>query len=93
MFIFFFLANINLKVCTPSDQEVLARGSKKSEKLRQHLMRDAEKFVPLIQQSGQQVTLLTTTQPQVTLLTVHTQEGLEKALKHKDKLIEYDRAR
>ncbi|XP_025078009.1 activating signal cointegrator 1-like isoform X2 [Pomacea canaliculata] len=72
-------------VCTPSDQEVLARGSKKSEKLRQHLMRDAEKFVPLIQQSGQQVTLLTTT-------AVHTQEGLEKALKHKDKLIEYDRA-
>lgn len=86
MFIFFFLANVNLKVCTPSDQEVLARGSKKSEKLRQHLMRDAEKFVPLIQQSGQQVTLLTTT-------AVHMQEGLEKALKHKDKLIEYDRAR
>ncbi|KAK7486815.1 hypothetical protein BaRGS_00021962 [Batillaria attramentaria] len=70
-------------VCSPEDQDVLSRGSKKSEKLRQHLMRDADKFTPLCRGGGEREVLPS--------ISTRMQEGLDKAKKHKDRLIEYDR--
>ncbi len=52
-------------MCTAEEQEVLNRGSKKSERLRSALM-----------QKGGSV-----------------EEALEKAIKHKDKLLEFDKTR
>ncbi|XP_076443607.1 activating signal cointegrator 1-like isoform X2 [Babylonia areolata] len=70
-------------VATVEDQEVLDRGSKKSEKLRQSLMRDADKFTPLCRGGGEREVL-----PSVS---ARMQEGLEKAVKQKDRLLEFDK--
>jgi hypothetical protein len=61
----------SLQVCTREEEEVLARGSKKSEALRSDLM--AGKMLPH--------------QAQV------YQKGLEKAMEHKNKLLNYDKTR
>ncbi|XP_064608774.1 activating signal cointegrator 1-like isoform X2 [Liolophura sinensis] len=59
-------------VCTQEEQEILSRGSKKSEKLRQFLTKgDNRDYLPT---------------------TVAKMEaGFEKALQHKDRLLDYDR--
>ncbi|GFS03243.1 thyroid hormone receptor interactor 4 [Elysia marginata] len=57
-------------VCTPEDQEVLDRGTKKSEKLRNSLMRGGNRL-----KSNED----------------STKQGAEKALRHRDKLLEFDR--
>ena len=74
-----------MQVCSPEDQEVMSRGSKKSEKLYQHLMRDADKLTPLCRGGGERQLL-----PSVS---ARMQEGLQKAQKHKDLLIEFDKTR
>jgi hypothetical protein len=51
------------QVCTKEEQEVLARGSRKSEQLRQRLMKD------------------------------RGQEDYDRAVKHKNKLLEFDKTR
>lgn len=51
------------QVCTKEEQEVLARGSRKSEQLRQRLMKD------------------------------RGQDDYEKAVQHKNKLLEFDKTR
>lgn len=51
------------QVCTKEEQEVLSRGSRKSEQLRQRLMKD------------------------------RGQEEYDKAVQHKNKLLEYDKSR
>ncbi|XP_060074241.1 activating signal cointegrator 1-like isoform X2 [Ylistrum balloti] len=59
-------------VCTQEEQEVLSRGSRKSEQLRQRLMKDAgEKTLP--HQNSR------------------VNAGLEKAIQHKNKLLDYDK--
>lgn len=59
-------------VCTQEEQEVLSRGSRKSEQLRQRLMKDVgEKSLP--HQNSR------------------TNSGLEKAIQHKNKLLNYDK--
>ncbi|KAK7116658.1 activating signal cointegrator 1-like isoform X2 [Littorina saxatilis] len=70
-------------VCSPEDQDTLSRGSKKSEKLRQFLMRDADKFTPLCHGGGERELMPS--------LSAKMQEGLQKAQKHKDRLIEFDK--
>ncbi|KAL8561300.1 hypothetical protein ACOMHN_047155 [Nucella lapillus] len=70
-------------VCSPEDQEALNRGSKKSDKLRQFLMRDADKFMPLCRGGGQR--------PVLPSVSSRAQEGLDKATQHKDRLLEYDK--
>ncbi|XP_076012336.1 activating signal cointegrator 1 isoform X2 [Genypterus blacodes] len=60
-------------VCTNEEQEILQRGSNKSQKLRKKLMGEAGErdYLP-----GQEARITA---------------GLEKALEHKEKLLEYDR--
>ena len=60
-----------LQVCSKEEEEVLARGSKKSEALRSQLM--AGNMLPH--------------QAEV------YQKGLQKALEHKNKLLDYDKTR
>ncbi|KAK3743126.1 hypothetical protein RRG08_063984 [Elysia crispata] len=57
-------------VCTPEDQEVLDRGTKRSEKLRNSLMRGGH-----LSLSNEDA----------------AKQGAEKAMKHRDKLLEFDR--
>ena len=63
-------------MCSPEQQEILSRGSKKSDKLPQVLMSQGgsveNRF--LLPNAGSKV-----------------KDGLERAAKHKDKLLEYDR--
>ena len=63
----------------------MSRGSKKSEKRYQHLMRDADKLTPLCRGGGERELL-----PSVS---ARMQEGLQKAKHHKDLLIEFDKTR
>ncbi len=64
-----------LQVCTNEEQEVLDRGSKKSEKLRHQLMNVA---------GGSEI---------LPNMSARMNKGYEKAAKHKDKLLEYDKTR
>ena len=87
------LAAIKFKVCNKEEQEVLNRGSKKSDKLRYNLLNG--KAIPLhqlpsVDQEQDQV------QPQRKQLphsAAAMDEGMERAIKHKNRLIEYDRSR
>ncbi|XP_070542239.1 activating signal cointegrator 1-like isoform X2 [Ptychodera flava] len=63
-------------VCTPNEQEVLARNSHKSEKLLKKLMGDH---------------LLNDKYTHVPADSIKMRENFNKAVQHKDKLIEYDR--
>ena len=69
-----FIPYDSLQVCSAEEQEILDRGSKKSERLRQQLM--GSSGAPLTPARMQQIN-----------------EGFEKARKHKDKLLEYDKTR
>ncbi len=66
-----------VQVCTQEEQEILARNSNKSEKLRKKLLGDqpynANHVLPHAK--------------------ARQQEGLDKALAHKDKLLEFDKTR
>ncbi|XP_022096510.1 activating signal cointegrator 1-like isoform X2 [Acanthaster planci] len=70
-------------VCTREEQEILARNSKASEKLRQKLMGEGKEG-----QGGSKASDGDLSLPRVAS---RLQAGLDKALKHKDKLIEYDK--
>ncbi|XP_071106236.1 activating signal cointegrator 1-like [Haliotis cracherodii] len=70
-------------VCTREELEVLNRGSKKSEKLRQQLMKGAT-IVPFLETEGGGGGMLP-------MAAVKMNDGLEKAIKHKEKLLDYDR--
>ena len=67
---------------TPEEMEVLSRGSKKSEQLRHRLMKDADR-----------VQYITDKKDYVLSTTSKINEGYEKAVKHKDKLLDYDKTR
>ena len=67
-------------MCTEEELEVLNRGSKKSEKLRESLT------------SRGQGGMLGASE-NLPHMSAKIQEGLEKAKKHKDKLLHYDRTR
>ncbi|KAL3865392.1 hypothetical protein ACJMK2_042783 [Sinanodonta woodiana] len=70
-------------VCTREEQEILSRGSKKSEKLRQFLMSDASSMNYLKTTSAE-------TKDFAPMNNNKMKSGLEKAIQHKDKLLEYD---
>ena len=67
------------QVCSKDEQEVLNRGSNKSEKLREKLLQKrgggilSKKMLPN--------------------MASEVNEGMRKALEHKNKLLEYDRTR
>ena len=66
--------NVNccFQVCSKQQQEVLDRGSKKSERLHDYLMKQT---------------------PSVAVTNDSLDEGLRKALQHRDRLLEYDKTR
>ncbi|XP_035826166.1 activating signal cointegrator 1 isoform X2 [Aplysia californica] len=68
-------------VCTPEDQEIVSRGSKKGEKLRQYLMKGTN-----LGQSGENADHV----PLPHAL-AKSQQGFDRAMKHRDKLLEYDK--
>ncbi|KAK3584707.1 hypothetical protein CHS0354_036484 [Potamilus streckersoni] len=70
-------------VCTREEQDILSRGSKKSEKLWQFLMKDASSMNYLKKTSAEAQDFIPTTDNK-------TKNSLEKAIQHKDKLLEYD---
>jgi len=65
------------KVCSKAEQEVLDRGSKKSERLHDYLM----KLTPPANAS------------ETSSVNDSEDDGLRKALEHKDRLLEYDKTR
>ena len=69
------------QVCTPEDEEIISRGTKKGEKLKQYLMKNANHGVD---NSGHE--------PLPHSL-AKSQQGMAKALKHRDKLLEFDKNR
>ncbi|KAK3098710.1 hypothetical protein FSP39_022297 [Pinctada imbricata] len=69
-------------VCTKEEQEILARGSKKSEQLRYRLMKDADRVQYL--SNDKHKDLLPNT-------AARQKDGYEKAVKHKEKLLDYDK--
>ncbi|XP_038077418.1 activating signal cointegrator 1-like [Patiria miniata] len=71
-------------VCTREEQEILARNSKTSEKLRRKLMGEGKKEEPGAKVANNGDISL----PHVA---ARLQSGLDKALQHKDRLIEYDK--
>ncbi|XP_041362794.1 activating signal cointegrator 1-like [Gigantopelta aegis] len=68
-------------VCTVEEEEILAKGSKKSDKLRQHLMKGAT-IVPLLSNDKSSLTSCTSSMKQ----------GLDIALKQKERLLDYDKS-
>ncbi|KAL4228260.1 Activating signal cointegrator 1 [Mactra antiquata] len=71
-------------VCTNEQEEILSRGSKKSDKLRQTLMRD----IPSVLLGKHTINGDRDYLPQNK---IKTKEDFQKAEKHKEKLLEYDR--
>ncbi|CAL1540526.1 unnamed protein product [Lymnaea stagnalis] len=67
-------------VCTPEDQTVIDRGSRKGEKLRQHLMKGGGPTVNGLESLSK-----------IHDASRNTKEGFEKALQHRDKLLEFDK--
>ncbi|XP_076104447.1 activating signal cointegrator 1-like [Mytilus galloprovincialis] len=67
-------------VCTVEEQEVLSRGSKKSEQLRHRLMKDADR----VQYVRDKKDFLPSSNSKIN-------DGYQKALQHKDKLLDYDK--
>ena len=73
-------------MCTPEEADILSRGNKKSEKLRNALMRDTP--TELLNNSryiGEREYLPHSSSK--------TKEGFSQAQKHKEKLLEYDKTR
>lgn len=62
--------------------EVLSRGSKKSEQLRHHLMKDADRLQYISDKKGN-----------FQSSSSKINEGYEKAVRHKEKLLDYDKTR
>ncbi|XP_052797264.1 activating signal cointegrator 1-like isoform X1 [Mya arenaria] len=71
-------------VCTREDEEVLSRGSRKSEKLRQHLMREMPSELLGRHLFSRDTDYLPNTRAKM-------QDSLTVAQKHKEKLLEYDK--
>ena len=71
-------------MCTKEEQEVLLRGSKKSEQLRYRLMKDADRMQYLSNSDNKD--LLPNSASRL-------KDGLDTAVKHKEKLLDYDKTR
>ena len=74
------------QVCTSEEEEILSRGSKKSEKLRQYLMKDG----PTALLGG---SMFNGDRDYLPNDRAKMKEGYLKAEKHKEKLLEFDRTR
>ena len=78
--------SIYFKVCTREEMEVLSRGTKKSEKLRQHLMKNAPQELLNNKCFNGDRDYLPNTSSKM-------KEDYLQAEKHKEKLLEYDKTR
>ena len=61
-------------VCTKEEQEILSRGSKKSDRLRSYLMSKDKENSEILPSAASRAS-----------------DGLDKAMKHRDKLLDYDK--
>ena len=75
-----------VQVCTSEEEEVLSRGSKKSEKLRQMLMKDLPTELIGKHMFNLERNYLSNNKARLS-------QNLSQAEKHKEKLLEYDKTR
>uniref|UniRef100_A0A0B6ZWX8 ASCH domain-containing protein n=2 Tax=Arion vulgaris TaxID=1028688 RepID=A0A0B6ZWX8_9EUPU len=69
-------------VCTPEDQEIIDRGTKKGEKLRQQLLKIGSQPAGNSENSSLSI---------APVLQNKFKQGFDQALQHRDKLLEFDR--
>lgn len=77
------ITSLSPQVCSREEQEILNRGSKKSEKLRNSLMN----------RGGGTADTKSTYKTIAPSANARMEEGLKKAIEHKEKLLNFDKTR